>query len=356
MSSSQPTLDRLDRLEVRLYRVTTESHLAIGSGEATAELRPVDKPIIRALIYEDERVPYLPASSLHGVWRAWVEKALRSKEESPGREACLQHLQELKEQKNGYYSQLVTQVLVDLGLDNEPPPDHSKLPEEWQVYRTVCNPFWVHDRCEAQAKELRKSSFLDVKRAWLDLAKLDRPCRVCSLFGHSGQRGRVRFTHAFPAMDDPSALPVDIITRVAINRQTGTADHGKLFDLEAVPPGVSFFFFILLENVISKEALNDFEYGARALKLNLATLGAHGTVGFGSVRLVQEACWQLSKDIIDFDVSLEEHDPDKLSTNGKYNYPPGFTPKYYPHFFRLLALNDREGKKHKLLKEYELEH
>ena len=63
---------------MRLYRLTTKSHLAIGSGEA-AEPSPVDKPIIRALIYnEEERVPYLPASSLHGVIRAWVEKAGRS--------------------------------------------------------------------------------------------------------------------------------------------------------------------------------------------------------------------------------------------------------------------------------------
>lgn len=78
MSNGRPSLARLQKLEVRLYRLTTKSHLAIGAGEA-AELSPVDKPIIRALIIgEEERVPYIPASSLHGVIRAWVEKAVRS--------------------------------------------------------------------------------------------------------------------------------------------------------------------------------------------------------------------------------------------------------------------------------------
>jgi CRISPR/Cas system CSM-associated protein Csm3 (group 7 of RAMP superfamily) len=80
-------------------------------------------------------------------------------------------------------------------------------------------------------------------------------------------------------------VPVDVITRVAINRLTGAADEGKLFDLEAIPPGVEFYFFTVLENMKDEEHdyKSDFAKGIRALNLQLASVGAHSTVGFGMV-------------------------------------------------------------------------
>jgi CRISPR/Cas system CSM-associated protein Csm3 (group 7 of RAMP superfamily) len=81
---SNNDLSRVENLEVRLYKLTTRSHLRVGAGEGTADVA-TDNPIIRALVFENHkksrRVPYVPGSSLHGVIRAWVEKALRSQQE-----------------------------------------------------------------------------------------------------------------------------------------------------------------------------------------------------------------------------------------------------------------------------------
>ncbi len=349
MSTYGPTLERLERLQVRLYQLTTESHLAIGSGEAAAELRPVDKPIIRALIWEEanpqgKRLPYIPASSLHGVWRAWVEKALRSK----NRPADLNNILNLLAGKGGadHFDTLRALVLKDLNLPSDGPYlqlEDGKLkddtiPREWQVYAGVCNLFWEHDRCDLPVGDDAQKPAAKAKEAWFAALGRPKPCPVCSLFGFTGQRGRVRFTHAFPGLADPAQLPLDIITRVAIDRYTGAASSGKLFDLEAVPPGVHFYFFVILENLRgTKEDENYeeslFKYGETALNLNLATLGAHATVGFGAVKLTLKRCWCLTPQIFDFPWQDIPEDAYKSEISDL----PGFQPRFYPSFFCLLA-------------------
>lgn len=348
MTATVPTLEKMERLTIRLYLLTTESHMAIGTGEAAAELRPVDKPIIRALYFEPsrqapQRIPYIPASSLHGVWRAWVEKALRSQPDNlVSLQSAAQLLAGLKGEPNDVYEFLLRGMKTDLGIDlDEDQINTENLPPEWTIYKSVCNPFWESDRCEAPVdSDPAKRPLSNAKAIWKGRAGLERPCRVCCLFGHTGRRGRVRFTHAFPGLKDPTRLPLDIITRVAINRQTGAADEGKLFDLEAIPPGVPFYFFVVLENVTDPEDIKRFDYGFNALNLNLATLGAHSTVGFGSVSLQLEGEWNFSHGIFEF--PAHEHDPDKIVNTDGYSYPCSnggeLAAQYYPKFFRLLAL------------------
>jgi CRISPR/Cas system CSM-associated protein Csm3 (group 7 of RAMP superfamily) len=357
MTVTIPTLERIERLTIRLYLLTTESHMSIGSGEAAAELRPVDRPVIRALFFEEgqqapQRIPYIPASSLHGVWRAWVEKALRSQ---PGNmvehKAAEDLLVALKAEPNDAHEHFTRALKADLYLTTNPNTKYDEeLPPEWTIYKSVCNPFWQSDCCEAPADEdTTRRPLARAKAAWFKRAKsseqLERPCRVCSIFGHTGRRGRVRFTHAFPAIKDPAQLPLDIITRVAINRQTGAADEGKLFDLEAVPPGVPFYFFVVLENFTDREDIKRFDYGFNALNLNLATLGAHSTVGFGSVSLQLESEWEFQSKVFDF--PAHQHNPDEIAKKGDFTYPKSngseLAARYYPSFFRLLALR-RQGK------------
>ncbi len=296
MSDHGPSLERLESLEIRLYRLTTRSHLTIGAGEAAGDLRPVDKPIIRALICDPEpngssgkRHPYIPASSLHGVWRAWVEKALRSQEKALADPVGA--LSRLKHKHPDLAPVLERTMKKDLMLPADTELDPLRLSDTWRIYPSACNPFWEHDKCDTPVEQPsgRDASLPRAKSVWAsqDMANLTRgPCRVCSIFGHPGQRGRVRFTHAYTALSDsdPDRFPVDVITRVAINRMTGAADSGKLFDMEAVPPGVVFYFFVIMENMVESQ-LQHFEYGFRALNLNLANLGAHGTVGFGLVNV-----------------------------------------------------------------------
>jgi CRISPR type III-B/RAMP module RAMP protein Cmr6 len=280
-----PSLERLEHLHVYLYRIITRSHLTVGAGE-TADLAPVDKPIIRAMIYHEdeskrERIPYIPASSLHGVVRAWVEKALRSLEEPI---EIRKKFEEFKIANPTAAENISKKAAKDLGLKIKDGGDATTNDEfwaQWRLYPNVCNIFWDHDRCQ----EPGDSEEGKIIAAWHKHIGRTGKCDVCRLFGHTGQRGRVRFTHAFPPT---SKIPIDIITRVAINRYTGAADEGKLFDLEAVPPGVPFHFYVVIENAIKGKDGKEVEeqllnYGFKAMQLQLATLGAHGTVGFGMV-------------------------------------------------------------------------
>lgn len=320
MTNNKPSLARLKELEVRLYRLTTKSHLALGAGEA-AELSPVDKPIIRALIYnEEERVPYLPASSLHGVIRAWVEKALRSLGEPIADvKKIFEDFEKINKEAAAW---LTKKVCNDLDL----PQDCSleEMTQHWELWQEVCNPFWEHDKCEYLVDEAPERP--SPKRLWLEHLKRPVPCQACALFGHIGLRGRVRFTHGFPP---PAGFPLDVITRVAINRYTNAADPGKLFDLEAVPPGVPFHFFVILEN-LSEEEKNRFDLGIRALNLNLANLGAFGTVGFGLVDLQK-----VRQVVLKPEVFKLENIP--AIDQSQFPLPGEFDARRFPDFFKLLA-------------------
>ncbi|MBW1953923.1 MAG: hypothetical protein JRI66_12735 [Deltaproteobacteria bacterium] len=317
-TNGKPSLARLQELEVRLYCLTTKSHLAIGSGEA-AELSPVEKPIIRALIIgEDERVPYLPASSLHGVIRAWVEKALRSLN---GPIADLKvKFEKFQQDHTDAAAWLQQKICADLDLPRNSSLDN--IMSHWELWTQVCNPFWEHDKCEHLVDE--DPGHPNPKRLWLDHIVRQVPCQVCILFGHTGLRGRVRFTHGFPP---PAGTPLDVITRVAINRYTGAADPGKLFDLEAVPPGVPFHFFVILEN-LSEEEKKRFDYGIKSLNLNLATLGANSTVGFGLVELDEVRRVILRPQVFNLK-SLPNFEERK--------YPANYDQRRFPAFFNLLA-------------------
>lgn len=289
-------LSRLENLEVRLYKLTTRSHVRVGAGEGTADVA-TDNPIIRALLMEgesDRRVPYLPGSSLHGVIRAWAEKALRSSQEPLTGEALQACVDSLDQTPGGTLLDKIKAEYKD-SFGNEPEPE--QLYQAWRVYTAphVCNPLSDVDKCErvlltsdqgeANRWKINWWQALDQYNTAQNLNhKVMPPCAVCRIFGYMGQRGRVKFSHAWPTTE---AVLLDVITRVAINRLTGAADEGKLFDLEAIPPGVSFHFFTVMENMNQTDK-DRFEMGLRALNLQLAGVGAHSTVGFGAVDVERE--------------------------------------------------------------------
>lgn len=322
-------LAKLTNLEVRLYRLETKSHLRIGAGEGSADLAAAELPIIRALVWTDtgeKRVPYVPASSLHGVIRSWVEKAKRSQATPLSLEQLRQHAPRDSEA----FKQAAVEVKAFLGLRPGDDLDEAKVYSHWDVYPTVCNPLLDVDKCERISG--RESESRRWKVAFLEAAGRTTPCEVCQVFGYMGQRGRVKVSHAFPATEQ---IPVDIITRVAINRLTGAADEGKLFDLEAIPPGCVFYFFVILENM-SERHKQDFEFGIRAINLQLAGLGAHSTVGFGMVELTRELTAQIQPAI--FEQELETILP-RLLASGDYRLRDNLIldEEKYPQFFRALA-------------------
>jgi CRISPR/Cas system CSM-associated protein Csm3 (group 7 of RAMP superfamily) len=186
------------------------------------------------------------------------------------------------------------------------------------------------DKCERIAE--RESQPRQWKKRWWEAIDRQLPCTICSIFGYMGQRGRVKFTHGWPSTEE---VPIDVITRVAINRLTGAADEGKLFDLEAIPPGVAFHFFTVLENM-EPEQKADFDKGIRALNLQLASVGAHGTVGFGMVDVERVFTAGIEPAVFDRDVEGE------LLANG--GTVPGVDLEKVPAFFRALVVAHSEQK------------
>jgi CRISPR/Cas system CSM-associated protein Csm3 (group 7 of RAMP superfamily) len=294
--SKQRSLARLQDLEVRSYTLTTRSHLRVGAGEGSADVA-VENPIIRALVYSsdgnEDRVPYLPGSSLHGVVRAWVEKALRSGQAPLDAAALQAHMAVLQESDQKELLENVDREIADF-LDKASLEEQERY-AHWHVYTDphVCNPLSDVDKCERIIQ--REVNPRRWKLAWWEEIGRELPCDVCSIFGYMGQRGRVKFTHAWPTVE---TVPLDIITRVAINRLTGAADEGKLFDLEAIPPGVTFHFFTVLENLTDEQKAH-FDMGVRALNLQLAALGAHSTVGFGMVDLERDFTAKVKRTVFD---------------------------------------------------------
>lgn len=333
--------DIIDCFQLRLYKLTTRSHLRIGAGEGSLSLAAADNPVIQALFYtpppsgdnigETERVIYLPGSSLHGVIRAWSEKVQRSVTGGyltvAALEAALGKLDDATRQR--VKDLAWGEVCAYLGLPDDTALNEEMLHEQWRVHSHVCDPLSLSDQCQHFDQSEGQNN--QVKQAWLKAIGRQTPCPICQVFGYVGQRGRVRVQHAFPAK---GGVPLDIITRVAINRISGAADEGKLFDVEAVPPGAEFYFFIVLENMAGRYAIVD--SGIRALQLQLATLGAHSTVGFGTVDLDEVMRANLKAELF-----MQPDLPARLKqlADGNPLLPQARTmdARRYPMFYRALA-------------------
>lgn len=343
-SSQQVTssLARLDDLEIRLYRLETKSHLRIGAGEGSVDISAAENPLIRALVYEErtrdgvkevleKRVPYVPGSSLHGVIRAWTEKVLRSQSQPLTADEMASKLatgfDNLKNQARQEVGDLLGKTL--------PEGDDSELFKHWQVYPNVCDPLMRVDQCERISPD-ETAGWKGEKARWWAVIPRPMPCEVCRIYGYTGQRGRVKVSHAFPTSEQ---LPVDIITRVAINRITGAADEGKLFDLEAIPPGAVFYFFVVMENM-SPDQKAAFEKGVRALNLQLAGLGAHSTIGFGMVQVAKVYAARLERSI--FDVNVERDMVPRL-LQAPYRLRVDLDCSKYPDFLLALSSVDQRG-------------
>jgi len=223
--------ERIDDLQVRLYKLTTKSHLRVGAGEGSVDISAAENPIIRALVYQEPegggekeatRVPYIPGSSLHGVIRSWVEKALRSSAEPLTVEQLKARLGELDE---GDREQVIEKAKKEIKALTGKAYTGEAWMEDWQIYPGVCDPMSDVDRCERiSAREVESRPW---KEKWQNaIGRGTRGCKVCRIFGYTGQRGRVKISPAFPLKTE-TAIPIDIITRVAINRLTGAADEGK---------------------------------------------------------------------------------------------------------------------------------
>lgn len=159
----------------------------------------------------------------------------------------------------------------------------------------------------------------------------DQICKVCNVLGSSGVRGKVKFTDLIAV--DPFPVYIERSTHIAINRLTGTAEKGKIFTEEIIPPGVKFLGFVA---VLDNSILNQVREMLRILKTKAERgevwIGGRGTAGYGTFEM------HLPPEIIEFSthslfrgrrLGLKESEPAPNPTivNGIISklYPSSFT-------------------------------
>jgi CRISPR-associated RAMP protein (TIGR02581 family) len=232
--------------------ITTTGPVLVRSGHATL-IGPDMTPVLT--FREDQWQVYLPGSSLKGVLRSHVEKVART-------------------------------------LHPDPP--------------VVCNPFWLlKDRATAQGGQLvcpdyaelscsdkferrTKAEFSLNGHTWQhneetitsQIAYHDS-CPICRLFGSTEFIGRVSINDAYLTAE-MAPRPTETRDGVGIDRLTGGAYGGALFNLEAISSGVKFSTEIHLRN-FEVWQLGMLLLAAQDMSDGLIKIGSGRSRGLGSV-------------------------------------------------------------------------
>ncbi len=111
-----------------------------------------------------------------------------------------------------------------------------------------------------------------------------KACLLCKVFGSLSFTGHVEFSDAYPISEDGSVLevPVGVRTGVAINRRTGAVYPRALYQVEYVEPGARFRFTIRATN-LPNYALGLLARILRMLNDGWVKVGGFKTRGFGEV-------------------------------------------------------------------------
>ena len=242
-----------------------KTDLLVGGGALEQMTSPIDIPVAKIPI-GDKWVPYIPASTLKGMLRSLAEEYLRASTQRMDLWDALRRLygqSDLEAYRGEIREKVIRKTLIQfieeetindkriddwvgrwLETGNEPEMgdgDRSLL----RIARDVLSQIGLSElACYATIEGL--SCELPAPLYKIRLAEAVEapiyPCPVCQTFGAPGLRSRVTITHALPL-----TKPVLLVRRhVAIDRLTGAAAEAKLFDVEYLPPGHRFLFYILL--------------------------------------------------------------------------------------------------------------
>ena len=112
----------------------------------------------------------------------------------------------------------------------------------------------------------------------------EKACLLCKVFGSPSFTGHVEFGDAYPIGEDSSVLdvPVGVRTGIAINRRTGAVYGRMLYQVEYVEPGARFRFSIRATN-LPNYALGLLAKILRMLNEGWVRVGGFKTRGFGEV-------------------------------------------------------------------------
>lgn len=216
-------------------RLVAREPLRIGAGKGTKLGSPIDLPLLRVHLPGKGEVPFIPGSSLKGLFRAYFDTVIRSLKGT----TCA---------GSGGFTCMSRQVNF-----------HGEI-----------------DRLERIARRL--SARMDFSN--LTQLLWENLCLSCKVFGSQSYRSKVIFHDSYPIGD----VRISVKTGIAIDRRTGAAMRGALYQVEYVEPGSEFSFHVKLLDV-PNYVLGLFAQGLFELNAGRLKVGGFKTRGFGWVEL-----------------------------------------------------------------------
>jgi CRISPR-associated protein Csm3 len=219
--------------------LVAESPLRIGVGRVSPLGSAVDLAVLRVNL-NGKLVPYIPGSSLKGVFRSTAIQLANRK----GLTVC---------------SGLSKGTCMDLRY---PEFDGKTLLEKIQ-------------------EEIRNRNY----RRAIELFH-EKACLLCKVFGAPSFTGHSEFNDSYPINEKGEVLdaPVGVRTGIAINRRTGAVHMGALYQVEYVEPGARFRFSLRTTN-LPNYALGLLAKILRMVNEGWVRVGGFKTRGFGELRV-----------------------------------------------------------------------
>jgi CRISPR-associated RAMP protein (TIGR02581 family) len=219
--------------------LVNEAPLRVGAGREAPLGSAVDLAVIRVKL-GGRAVPYIPGSSLKGVFRSTAVQLAGLK----GLRVCS-------------------------GLSGETCMDWERPELGGQTLLE-----WIQSR-------LRERSSLEAIKGFHE-----RACLLCKVFGAPSFTGHVEFRDAYPIGEggEPPEAPTGVRTGIAINRRTGAVHRGALYQVEYVEPGARFKFSMYATN-LPNYALGLLAKVLRMMNEGWVKVGGFKTRGFGEVRI-----------------------------------------------------------------------
>lgn len=210
--------------------------LRIGSGREPPLEAPVDLAVLR-IRYNGVNVPYIPGSSLKGVFRSYATLFARHK----GLEVC-----------TGLLKETCGEIKVVGGK-----------------------------RLNEYIDELMRSGSKDAVKVFHENA-----CLMCKIFGSTRYMSKVSFSDAYPIDESGQIIDVrtGVRTGIAIDRRTGAAQAGALYRIEFVEPGARFRFIIRCRN-LPNYAIGLLSLILRRVHEGVIKIGGFKSRGFGTVKV-----------------------------------------------------------------------
>jgi CRISPR-associated RAMP protein (TIGR02581 family) len=233
--------DQLDCRFIIRGLITNLTQLHIGSGD-NLDFGSIENPLIR-LNYYGEELPYIPGSTLKGIFRSEIERYFRS-----------------------------------LGSEDT----------------EICFPYDFESNCN-------------------NTEDLSQICLACKIFGNN-QIGS-HFIISDALLDTEKYNPgTNIKPGNAIDRITGTARQGALYQLETLQPGAFFKFEFQIQNIDLKEKSllsNAIKYLLKELREGWIQIGGRRSTGLGQIQIKEANVIEIRPENLE-NLDFKEYNLDEL--------------------------------------------